>query len=245
MLTLIVVASLVYGIWVGSYFGVAPPEGSPLAGLKLLEMSNSSLMMGLSILIGGLHVVLANVMDARRYPDWRDGLGSLGWAAAVGGGLLFGAGAAIPAAAMLKALGGGAVVVGLLLVLGFTAPHEKPLKRLVQGLLGLTRISAAFGDVLSYLRLFALGLASASLAMAFNDMAVGILGGMPRLGLLLALLVLVFGHVLNFVLAISSGVIHGLRLNVIEFFNWGLKNDGRCFVPFRRKECSLWKQHSY
>jgi V/A-type H+-transporting ATPase subunit I len=197
-------------------------------------------MMGLSILVGGLHLILANLMDARRHPDWRDGLGSLGWAAAVSGGLLFGAGAMIPAAAMLKSIGGGAVVVGLLLVLGFTAPREKPLSRLVRGLLGLAKISAAFGDVLSYLRLFALGLASASLAMAFNDMAVGIHGAMPRVGLLLALLVLVFGHVLNFALAISSGVIHGLRLNVIEFFNWGLKDEGRPFVPFRRKESSLW-----
>jgi V/A-type H+-transporting ATPase subunit I len=238
MLTLIVVASLVYGVLVGSYFGITPPQDSVLGRLQLLDMSNSNLMMGLSILVGGLHVVLANLMDARRHPDWRDRLGSLGWAAAVGGGLLFGAGAAIPAAAMLKTIGGGAVVVGLLLVVGFSAPHEKLLRRLVQGLLGLTRISAAFGDVLSYLRLFALGLASASLAMAFNDMAVGIRGAMPRLGLLLALLVLLFGHVLNFLLAISSGVIHGLRLNVIEFFNWGLKDEGRCFVPFRRKEGS-------
>jgi V/A-type H+-transporting ATPase subunit I len=82
-------------------------------------------------------------------------------------------------------------------------------------------------------------------AHSFNDMAVGIRGGMPRFGLLLALLVLVFGHVLNFLLAISSGVIHGLRLNVIEFFNWGLKDEGRPFVPFRRKEGSSWNlQHS-
>lgn len=244
MLTLIVAASLVYGMLVGSYFGIAPPQGSLLGRLHLLDMNNSNFMMGLSILVGGSHVVLANLMDARRHPDWSDRLGSLGWAAAVSGGLLFGAGATIPAAAMLKTIGSGAIVVGLLLVVGFTAPHEKPLRRLVQGLLGLTRVSSAFGDVLSYLRLFALGLASASLAMAFNEMAVGIRSGMPRLGLLLALLVLVFGHVLNFLLAISSGVIHGLRLNVIEFFNWGLKDEGHSFVPYRRKEGLLWKQHS-
>jgi V/A-type H+-transporting ATPase subunit I len=179
-------------------------------------------------------------MNARRYTDWRDGLASLGWAAVVGGGLLVAAGAAIPAAAILKGVGGGAIVVGLLLVVGYTARREKPLRRLIQGLLGLTRVSAAFGDALSYLRLFALGLASASLAAAFNEMAAGIHNGLPRLGLLLALLVLVFGHTLNLLLAVSSGVIHGLRLNVIEFFNWGLKDEGRRFTPFRRKEGSLW-----
>jgi V/A-type H+-transporting ATPase subunit I len=126
------------------------------------------------------------------------------------------------------------------MVVAFTARHEKPLRRLLSGLLGLTKISAAFGDVLSYLRLFALGLASASLAAAFNDMAADIHGGLPRIGLLFALLVLLFGHALNLLLGVSSGVIHGLRLNVIEFFNWGLKDDGRRFTPFRRKEGSTW-----
>ncbi len=131
-------------------------------------------------------MLLANVMDARRYADWRDGLASVGWACAVGGGLLFGAGAAIPSVALLKSIGGGVIVLGLLLVVGFTAWREKPLKRLLHGLLGLTKISGAFGDVLSYLRLFALGLASASLALAFNDMAAGIRSAVPGVGLLLA-----------------------------------------------------------
>jgi len=240
LLTLIVVISLVYGVVVGSYFGMTPPEGSFLASLHWLDMSNSPLMMGLSVLVGGLHVMLANVMDFRRYAHWRDGLASLGWACAVGGGLLFAAGSAMPAVELLKTIGGGAAVLGLLLVVGFTAPREKPLKRLIQGLLGLTKISAAFGDILSYLRLFALGLASASLALAFNDMATGIRNALPGVGVLLALLVLAFGHALNLLLGISSGVIHGLRLNVIEFFNWGLKDEGRLFTPFRRKEGSSW-----
>lgn len=240
LLTLIVVASLGYGVLVGSYFGLPPPQGSFLASLHLLDMGNSQLMMGLSVLVGGLHVILANLMDFRRYADWRDGLGSLGWAMAVGGGLLLAAGSAVPAVAILKTLGGVAAVVGLLLVVGFTAPREKPIKRLVQGLLGLTKVSAAFGDILSYLRLFALGLASASLALAFNDMAAGIRHAVPGVGVLLALLVLAFGHALNLLLGISSGVIHGLRLNVIEFFNWGLKDEGRLFTPFRRKEGSSW-----
>lgn len=240
LLVTIIVASLVYGVLVGSYFGIAPPEGSALGRLHILDMGNSQIMMGVAVLVGGLHVVLANVMDARRYRHWPDRLASLGWAGAVGGGLLVGAGAALPSVAVLRSVGAGAIVLGLLLVVGFTAPREKPFKRLLQGLLGLTKISAAFGDILSYLRLFALGLASASLALAFNDMAAGIRDSAPGLGLLLALVVLAFGHSLNLLLGVSSGVIHGLRLNVIEFFNWGLKDEGRLFTPFRRKESSSW-----
>ncbi|WP_413430920.1 V-type ATP synthase subunit I [Crateriforma spongiae] len=240
MLLLIVVVSLIYGVLVGSYFGVSPSTDSLLGRFNVLDMGNSQLMMGVSVLVGGLHVILANLMDARRYVDWRDGLPSLGWAMAVGGGLVAGAGYAMPQLGVLTTFGGGLVVIGLLVVVGFTARHEKPVRRLVGGLIGLTKISAAFGDVLSYLRLFALGLASASLATAFNDMAAGLHGSFPRLGLLFALLVLLFGHALNLLLGVSSGVIHGLRLNVIEFFNWGLKDEGRRFTPFRRKEGSLW-----
>ncbi len=232
--------SLIYGVLVGSYFGITPPSDSFLGRLQILDMANSRLMMGLSVVIGGLHLVLANLMDARRHVDVRDGLASLGWAVVISSGLLLGAGAMIPALSVLKIICMAGLFVGLLLVVGYTAWRARPLSRLLQGLLGLTKISAAFGDVLSYLRLFALGLASASLATAFNDMAEGINNGLPQIGLLLALLVLLFGHSLNLLLGVSSGVIHGLRLNVIEFFNWGLKDEGRKFAPFRRKEGSLW-----
>ncbi len=240
MLTLIVGLSFIYGVLVGSYFGLTPPAGSVLGALHVLDMNNSGLMMGISVLVGGAHVLLANVIDFRRYTDRRDGLPSLGWAFAIAGGLVYAAGSAIADYSFLKSIGGVAIVAGLLLVVAFTAWREKPIPRLVQGLMGLTKLSGAFGDILSYLRLFALGLASASLATAFNEMAVGISSSVPGIGVLLALLVLLLGHTLNLLLGISSGVIHGLRLNVIEFFNWGLKDEGRLFRPFRRKEDSTW-----
>ena len=69
LLSLIVLVSLVYGVLVGSYFGIAPPKKSFLGRLHLLDMSNTKLMMGLSILVGAAHVMLANIMDARRYAD--------------------------------------------------------------------------------------------------------------------------------------------------------------------------------
>lgn len=68
-------------------------------------------------------------------------------------------------------------------------------------------------------------------------MAAGIKEAVPGVGLFLGGLVLILGHVLNLILGIAAAaVIHGLRLNVIEFFNWGLKEEGTLFRPFRRKE---------
>ena len=104
------------------------------------------------------------------------------------------------------------------------------------GFMGLTRVTSAFGDILSYLRLFALGLASASLAIAFNDLAQTAREGLGGFGILVALVVLVVGHTLNFVLAIVSGFVHGLRLNLIEFFNWSVTEEGRPFEAFSRNE---------
>ena len=88
--------------------------------------------------------------------------------------------------------------------------------------------------MLSYLRLFALGLASARLAITFNEIA-GTTAKVPGIGLLLAIIVLVVGHGLNFILAVIGGVVHGLRLNCIEFFNWSLPDEGYPFQAFCKK----------
>ena len=102
------------------------------------------------------------------------------------------------------------------------------------GVFGLTGVTKAFGDALSYLRLFALGLASAQLAMLFNQMAHDATQ-VQGVGILLGLLVFLLGHTLNFVLAVVGGVVHGLRLNCIEFFSWSLTEEGQPFKAFEMK----------
>jgi V/A-type H+-transporting ATPase subunit I len=202
-------------------------------------MSNTSLMMAISVVIGVIHVVLGNVMDAWRYGRRVQALPSLGWACIVAGALLLGAAMGLKLGG-LKQMATAVIVAGMLLIVLFTGVGAKPLSRLIQGFLGLTKITSAFGDVLSYLRLFALGLATSSLAVSFNDMAHDIKTGIPGIGIVFAVGVLVLGHAMNLVLGISSCVIHGLRLNVIEFFNWGLKEEGRVYQPFKRKGHEEW-----
>jgi len=233
--SLCIALSLAYGVIIGSYFGLNPAPGSALARVVLIDIGDSASMMTLTIAIGVLHMVYACVRNGQRFGKQARALAPLGWAAAIAGGALYSA-AELLSVRVLALPGALLVAGGLLLVVVFTAVGEKPLPRLLQGLLALTRVTGAFGDVLSYLRLFALGLASASLASAFNTMATTISAAMPGLGLFLALLVLALGHALNLLLGVASAVIHGLRLNVIEFFNWGLVEEGRLFRPFRKKE---------
>jgi V/A-type H+-transporting ATPase subunit I len=231
---MLVLVSIAYGILVGSYFGISPQSGSFLMGLRVIDMSKTGLMMGISVVIGAIHVVLGNAMDAWRYGRRAEALPSLGWACFVAGGLALAASMVLKLGWLMQ-MAVVVIVAGLLLVILFTGAGAKPLSRLSQGLLGLTKITSAFGDVLSYLRLFALGLATSSLAVSFNDMAHQIKTGIPGIGIVIAVCILILGHAMNLVLGLSSCVIHGLRLNVIEFFNWGLKEEGRLYQPFKRK----------
>lgn len=243
MLLLLAGAAGAWGVAVGSYFGVAPPEGSALAAVVVADPRDAEVMMRVSIAIGVGHLVLANLADAgRRWPGV-DALAPGGWAVALVG-----------ATALWLGLEGGATAVwgtgsallagGAALVLLFAAPAQTPVRRLLRGLLALALVPRAFGDVLSYLRLFALGMATASLAVTFNDLATGVARASPGLGMLGALLILLVGHGLNFALAVMSGFVHGLRLNYIEFFNWGLPGEGLRYRPFARRERDHWTPSS-
>lgn len=241
LLLSVVAASLGFGVMVGSYFGVTPDDASWAGKLHVLEISDTDRMMLLSVVIGIFHIVLANAMNAYRCKDWSDKLPSIGWIGVICGGFMLAVSSSINVAG-LQTLSIALIAIGSVLVVGFTAPREKPLARFAQGMLGLTKLSGALGDVLSYLRLFALGLASGSLAVEFNNMASGVYEGYPGIGLFFALLILILGHAVNLLLGITSGVIHGLRLNVIEFFNWGLKEEGTLYKPFKKAEDNLWNR---
>jgi V/A-type H+-transporting ATPase subunit I len=86
------------------------------------------------------------------------------------------------------------------------------------------------------MRLFALGLASASLALTFNQLAGQVAAAEGGLALLGGGLILLLGHLVNIGLGVMSGVVHGLRLNFIEFYNWGEPGEGYAFQPFQLKE---------
>ncbi len=232
------IASLAWGVAIGSYFGIAPPGGALASRLVLIDLNDFDTMMKIVIVIGVVHVALANAVVALN--NWRHpvSFARLGWIGVLFGGLAaWWSGPGTP----LYSAGLGLGAVGLGLVFFFSSTRRvtcasDALWRALDGLLAITNVTKVFGDVLSYLRLFALGLASASLAVTFNSLAVQVMDALPGIGLLFGLLILIVGHLLNLALAIMSGVVHGLRLNFIEFYNWGLSEEGYPFKTFERKE---------
>lgn len=227
----VLVVSVGWGVLVGSYFGMGPDEGSTLAALRVLRVDDYDAMMRVSVSVGAAHVIAANLLRAMYVPA-SGRLGAVGWSLAVGTGLAWWLGRSDPqlaaplgaAAPWLFGLSGG-------LILGFSSNRPRLGGRLLDGARAMTRSTSAFGDVLSYLRLFALGLASSSLGMAFNDLAERAYQT-EGVGLLLAGLVLIVGHGINLGLALMGGLVHGLRLNYIEFLRWSTTTEGRPFRAF-------------
>ncbi|MGP1457958.1 MAG: V-type ATP synthase subunit I [Treponema sp.] len=104
-------------------------------------------------------------------------------------------------------------------------------KGIISVLLGVVNI---FSDIVSYIRLWAVGLAGAAISNTVNAMAGPILGHAVLFGA--ALLLLVFGHGLNMILNLLSVIVHGVRLNTLEFStHLGMSWSGFKYSPFSEK----------
>ena len=258
-----VLVTIGYGLMIGSVFGFTPPAGSFLDLLVVKSdgrsiMQDREMMMLISATIGVFHLVLANLVVAWRWLGSGHAFSAVGWVVTLIGGWLITL-AMLPKPDIIGPLSGwfggtpsrwvemvtitGWWMVGSGLVLVFLFSSTRPLTsfrlrdlllRGFDGLLGLTGVTKAFGDALSYLRLFALGLASAQLAVLFNQMAHEA-SQIEGVGILLGLLIFLLGHTLNFVLAVVGGLVHGLRLNCIEFFSWSLTDEGQPFQAFEMR----------
>lgn len=248
LFAIIVTFSVVYGVVIGSYFGLSsarvPVVGGALDALRIewLDTSNNNRMMMVSILVGAAHLILANLIVAWLNRTSTTGLVKLAWATNIAGGLLMGLASYQVIQQEAFRIGTWMLVGGIATVVLFSSSRPLPprsigdaVMRLVDGVLALMGVSAAFADVLSYLRLFALGLASAQLATTFNDLARDLGTSLGGIGIVIALVIVVLGHTLNFGLGIMSGVVHGLRLNCIEFFNWSALEEGHPFRAFSKK----------
>ena len=91
------------------------------------------------------------------------------------------------------------------------------------------------GDVLSYIRLFALGLSGSILGLVFNDLAMSMKPDVPILGTIVMLLILIFGHAMNIALSALSSFVHPMRLTFVEFYkNAGFVGGAKQYEPFKK-----------
>ncbi len=96
-------------------------------------------------------------------------------------------------------------------------------------------VTGLLGDVLSYVRLFALGLSGGILASVFNSLATGMSPDVPVLGFIVTAIIFVIGHGLNIFMNILGSMVHPMRLTFVEFFkNSGYEGGGNAYKPFKK-----------
>jgi V/A-type H+/Na+-transporting ATPase subunit I len=103
-----------------------------------------------------------------------------------------------------------------------------------EGPLGILGVTGFGGNILSYTRLLALGLATGAIALAINIMG-GLLMQLPYVGFIVAPLFLIVAHIANFAFNLLGSFIHSLRLHFVEFFGYFFEGGGKKFEPFHFK----------
>ena len=195
--------------------------------------------MVLAIIVGIVHICLAMVVktyQATKVKGFLNSLGTWGWTLLIVGGVIVGGLALIGVidSAVTKWI---IIVIGILSALGIfflNDLHRNPLANFGSGLWETYNTATGLlGDVLSYLRLYALGLAGAKLGEAFNAIGIQALGD-GGAAWIAFILIVVIGHTLNVAMCILGAFVHPLRLNFLEFFkNSGYEGTGRKYNPLK------------
>lgn len=231
----------VYEEWTTKYpalFAVQEPKEFLTTAAKIESNGNAkyeayskfldNIMMELALLVGTIHIILS--MGRNAFRNWAH----FGWIVVIIGAYLY-------APVFLGASSISHFVFGLdsefvaknglyLIYGGFALAVIAALfQHKWLGLLEATVSIQIFGDILSYMRLYALGLSGALLTQTIVDLAASV-------PLIFGIMILVLGHSVNIVLGVMGGVIHGLRLNFLEWYHYSFEGGGKRFSPLFKQE---------
>lgn len=252
------VGSTVIGYLMGGFFGINIFQAEWMPSWAKVVMFNNlgegttgkfmvagqpyDVMMVLAILIGVVHICLAMVIKAIAYTKrfgFKENVSTWGWLLLILGGLITAvlAGLELLTPEVTNIV---LICIGAISALGiyiFNKPGRNPLINIGAGLWDTYGMATGLlGDVLSYIRLYALGLAGGMLGMAFNQLGAMVLGDTPNVGTWIGfILIVTFGHVLNLLMACLGAFVHPLRLTFVEYFkNSGYEGSGKKYKPFKK-----------
>lgn len=242
------------GALFGTFFGISLIDSDIPQSLKRyivagdveLFGSTYNVQMLIALAIGIVHISIAMTVKAINSTVFfgiKESLSAWGWWLVVVGGAVIGTlsfMSIIPAEASKLAF----IVVGSIGALGIYILNNFRRNVLMNIGAGLwdtyNMASGLLGDILSYIRLFALGLAGGMLGQTFNSLALMVVEGQEGFGAVLGWigfgLIIVFGHVLNIAMSCLSAFVHPLRLTFVEYFkNAGYEGKGTEYKPFKNK----------
>ncbi len=226
------IATIVWGALTGNYFGMAAIPGA-LETARIEWLLDDLNIMLLCFLIGAIHLTIAHTWNLIRYINTLQALAQAGWIGIVW--FMFFLARYLVLNQELPFIMIPVFVVGLVMLVLFMTPFSKMKTEWIGHVMLPLNLVSNFVDVVSYVRLFAVGTATLAVASAFNQMAMEI-GAGSRIGGLFAVIIIFFGHTLNILLAAMGVLVHGIRLNTLEFAgHMGLQWTGIRFMPFMRK----------
>ncbi|MEE8440670.1 MAG: V-type ATP synthase subunit I [Spirochaetia bacterium] len=248
LLTVLSLGTLGWGAITGNWFGFEPiGEMRPFSyvvipALDSFDPRSVRAVQSFCFMLAALHLSIAHIWnfirEIRESPPIK-AFAQLGWLSAVLGLYflvvsLF-VGQAMPQYALYMIVGG----IGGVFLFSGQSPDRGFFGGIVRGLSNAFTIVfdgiGAFSDIISYIRLFAVGLASVAIAQAFNEMAGSVASG--PVGIVLAVVIVFFGHSLNLVMGGLAVVVHGVRLNLLEFSGHvGMEWTGVEYRPFAENE---------
>ncbi len=224
--------AIIWGLCTGTFFGQA---WVLKAGYKPLipALNDEKAIQRLCFFIGAVHLSIAHIWRAILKAPALTALADLGWTCVLWA--CFFIARVLILGDALPFFSNWLLIAGVALVIIFTNPQKNILKGIGEGL-GTLALSLMnnFTDVVSYIRLFAVGLAGVAIADAFNAMAAST-GAGSIFALLLTGAILLIGHGLGLILGPVSVLVHGVRLNVLEFSGHaGVSWSGQNYKPLKK-----------
>ncbi len=226
--------AVIMGFVMGSFFAVDLKQVEWLEPSILIknpnQIFNFALILGVIQILWG---VLLNAVKQIKLDGVKNGLASLGTLVfllclVIVGSEIMGANPGV-----LKNYAKYGIYLGLFFIFFFNSPGKSIIMNFANGFwLIFNIVTGFFGDILSYIRLFALGVSSGILGIVVNTMAKQF-GAVPIIGPVIFILFIVLGHGLNIALSSLGAVVHPLRLTFVEFFkNAGFTGPGPEYKPF-------------
>lgn len=240
-------------IWLGLATVIMGALSGTIFGMNLIEadipwltdakkyMLNPDKLFNLSLIIGGVQIMFGmvlKVVNISKQKGFRYAFSTIGWIILILGMLaLVGLNKMGVITEEIQKIGmyvvGG---VSALFILILNDPKRNIFMNIGSGLWdSYNQVTGLLGDVLSYIRLFALGISSAVMGFVFNDLAISLSGNTPVLSQLVMVIILVIGHGMNIFMSGLGSMVHPMRLTFVEFYkNAGFTGGGKKYQPFSK-----------
>lgn len=232
------IATIFFGLMTGNFCGIELAKLEMFAPVKDYFVSNDSMFM-VAVGLGAVQILFGQTLRifnrAKRGGSFLYGLSSLGWVI-----LFLSSGAAYMEFTPLYTMSSMAYYVTLgiagFLILFLNSPCSNPFINFGKGVYSFyEQGTGVVGDLISYVRLFAIGLTGAIIAQIFNALSVGLSGDIPVVSWILMAAILLIGHFMTIFISVLGAFVHPVRLTFVEFFkNAEFDGGGRAFNPFRR-----------